>query len=246
MRTTVRYIYLLIGIISIQISSGENFIMNTKDQILPDGFTLKYLVQEPQIKSGKKKAIILLHGFGSNEEDLFSLANLLPKDFYIMCPRGLYTRSAGSYAWYSVDFSTVKPVYNTEQEIQSRKDLIVFIKQMKDKYQLEEVYLGGFSQGAIMSASIGLLQPKEVKGVFCLSGRILEEIKSKVKKGSDLQKLKVFMAHGTHDNTLPISNAREAKTYFEQLKVKLSYHEYNMEHQITIDVLNELNKWLKE
>lgn len=96
-----------------------------------------------------------------------------------------------------------------------------------------------------MSCSIGLLYPEKIKGVICLSGRILQEIRSDVKKENELLQLKIFLAHGTQDGTLPIAFAREAKIYLEQLQTKLSYHEYEMDHQISSDVIRELNIWLE-
>lgn len=209
-----------------------------------DTMVLQYLVREPKVKSEKKKAIILLHGVGSNEQDLFSLANQLPDDFLVISPRGQFTIGTGRYAWYQVDFSTGKPVFNQQQELSSREVIKKFVAQVKQKYEVDEIYLGGFSQGAIMSYSIGLTSPKKVKGIISLSGRLLEEVRPLVTKSNDLQQLKVFIAHGIQDNTLPIQYAREAKTYLENLQVQLSYHEYGMEHQINGAVLNDLNKWL--
>lgn len=244
MKKTTKLIYLIICMLIVQLSKGEKLIMETINLISSDSLALKYLIKEPQTKSEKKKAIILLHGVGSNESDLFSLADELPKDYYIISPRGKFTLSAGSYAWYNVDFSTGKPVFNKEQELESREALLRFIKQVKEKYGFDEIYLGGFSQGAIMSCSIGLLYPEKIKGVICLSGRILQEIRSEVKKANELHKLKIFLAHGTQDGTLTVAFAREAKTYLKQIKTVLSYHEFEMGHQINAEVLKELNKWL--
>lgn len=236
--------YVIACILLMQVSKGETVKMKTTDNMPIEELALKYLVKEPTIKSGKKKAIILLHGVGSNEGDLFSLADQLRGEYYIISPRGKYTLSNGSYAWYDVDFSTGKPVFNKEQELQSRETILLFMKQVKEKYGLDEIYLGGFSQGAIMSFSIGLLHPEKVKGIICMSGRILQEIRSDVKNVKGLNNLNVFLAHGTQDATLPVTFAREAKTYLEELHTRLSYHEFNMGHQITMDVLNELKKWL--
>jgi phospholipase/carboxylesterase len=211
-----------------------------------DSLALQYLVREPVVKTKKNKGIILLHGVGSNEQDLFNLAGQLPNDFYIISPRGQFTLGADRYAWYSVDFSTGKPVYNTEQELSSRKVIAKFVEQVKEKYKLDHVYLGGFSQGAIMSFSVGLLNPKEIKGVIAFSGRLLEEIKPMVRKVDHLQQLKVFLAHGVQDNTLPVHYAKQAKDYIESLGIPLSYHEYPMGHQISNEVLLDLNSWIRE
>lgn len=205
---------------------------------------LQYLIREPKLNGGTNKAIILLHGVGSNEQDLFSLADQLPSDFYILSVRAPFVLGAGRFAWYNVDFSSGKPVFNVQQELASRDLLTRFVAEMKVKYKLEHVFLGGFSQGAIMSYSIGLSHPREVTGVIALSGRILEEIQRTITADDDLTKLGVFLAHGIQDDKLPIHYARSGKTYLEKLGVKLSYHEYQMGHQINGAVLKDLNTWL--
>lgn len=211
----------------------------------PDSQVLQYLAREPKVQSAKKKAIILLHGVGSNEADLFSLADQLPDEFLIICPRGQYTLGAGRYAWYNVDFSTGKPIFDIAQEASSRAIIKQFVERVKQQYQVDEVYLGGFSQGAIMSYSVGLTNPKNIKGIIALSGRLLIEIRPYI-KNDEVQQLKVFIAHGVQDNTLPVQYAREAKSYLENLGIQLSYHEYNMGHQINGSVLKDLNEWLNQ
>lgn len=217
---------------------------NIEKYQIADNLALHYLIKEPQKKAAKNKAIILLHGVGSNEQDLFSLADHLPDDYFIISPRGQFTLGPGRYAWYNVDFSTGKPVFNAQQELSSRKVISEFINQVKVKYNLEEVYVGGFSQGAIMSYTIGLLNPREVKGVIALSGRMLEEIKPILSTHEDLKNLQMFIAHGVHDNTLPVEYARAAKTYLGDLQVALSYHEYEIGHQISPAVITDLKSWL--
>ncbi|RFM31397.1 esterase [Chitinophaga silvisoli] len=204
--------------------------------------SMEYLIHEPGIKTEKKKALILLHGVGSNEQDLFSLVDYLPKEYYIICPQGHFPLGGGRYAWYNVDFSTGKPVYNVQQEKESRELIRQFVGEMKAKYHLDEVYLGGFSQGGIMSYTVGLSDPKLVKGIIILSSRILEEVKPlMVKQAPELQ---VFVSHGKQDGTLGIHYAKEAKSFLEGMQVQLSYHEYNMGHQINQQVLADLNSWL--
>ena len=219
---------------------------NTKEinSATSESMVLQYLVSEPKIKSTKKKAIILLHGVGSNESDLFSLADQLPQDFYVIAPRGAFTLSKGSYAWYNVDFSTGKPVFDKAQEVSSRELIRKFITQVKQKYDIDEIYLGGFSQGAIMSYSVGLTNPNEIKGILSLSGRLLMEVRPMLTKNTDVKQLKVFIAHGMQDNTLPVHYAREVKLFLEDLGVQLSYHEYIMGHQISEAVIKDMNEWL--
>jgi phospholipase/carboxylesterase len=207
--------------------------------------SLNYLIKEAKIKTGTNRALILLHGVGSNEQDLFSLAQYLPENFSIISPRGPVTLGPGRFAWYEVDFSTGKPIFNAAQEGESRKAILKFVQEIKQKYQLDEVYLGGFSQGAIMSYSIGLTHPDEVKGIIALSGRLLTEIRPMVKPSAELQNLKVFISHGKQDGTLPVQYAREAKDYLQPLGVKITYQEFDMGHQISNEVIREMVKWLQ-
>lgn len=220
-------------------------IMTYQTTTEPNKMALQYLIREPRVKAERRKGIILLHGVGSNEKDLFRLANQLPEDFYIISARGPFMLGGDRFAWYNVDFSTGKPVYDASQEEVSRDIILTFIRQIKLEYMLSDIYLGGFSQGAIMSYSIGLTQPKSVNGIVALSGRLLTEIQPLVKKGDELTKLKVFVAHGTQDRTLGIAYAREAKTYLTHQGVDLTYNEYENAHQISESVLRDLNNWLK-
>lgn len=247
----IRIEYLLLGFIHINlfIISNNKMMNNINKEATStssDSMVLKYLERRPKVESAKNKAIILLHGVGSNEQDLFSLADHFPDDFFVIAPRGQFALGPGSYAWYQVDFSTGKPVFNAKQELSSREVIIKFITQVKQKYNLDEVYLGGFSQGAIMSYSIGLTNPTKIKGIISLSGRLLDEVRPLVIKNTDVQLLKVFVAHGIQDNILPIHYARDAKSYLTNLGVHLSYHEYDMGHQITSAVIQDMNAWLEE
>jgi len=211
-----------------------------------DKFNLQFLIRQPSKYSAISRAVILLHGVGSNEKDLFGLATSFPNDFMIISPRAPIALGGGRYAWYEVDFSTGRPLFNEEQEIKSRRMLADFIITLKRAYQIDELFVGGFSQGGIMSYSIGLIWPGLVNGIFALSSRILSETTFLVKNSEALQKLPVFIAHGIQDLTLPVLYAREAKAYLQQMDIYVSYHEYEMGHQITNAVLSDLILWLNE
>lgn len=220
-------------------------INNDAKDIKFNDLSLKYLVRLPKTSNIKNKALILLHGVGSDENALFKLADQLPGDFFIITPRAPLTLSPGHYAWYNVDFSSGQPAINVQEEVSARTRINTFIHSIKQRYHFDEIYLGGFSQGAIMSISMGLTNPSAVKGILLLGGRILNEIKPLVATGIELKHLKVFLAHGRQDKTLPIHYARETRAYLESLHVQLSYHEYDMAHQVTDAVLKDINDWLR-
>jgi phospholipase/carboxylesterase len=215
---------------------------------LNEGLALKYLIRKPDTETVEKPVFIFLHGVGSNEKDLFTLAEHLPENFTVISARSPYTLGPDSFAFYQVDFSSGSPVINPDQAEKSRNTIKEFIGQVIEKYGIDpdKVYLGGFSQGAIMSYTIGLTFPGTVKGVAAMSGRILAEIRPIIKPLDSLKQLKVFISHGTGDNVLPVHFAREAKEYLLSLGIKPDYHEFNGSHEINENILSELNNWIED
>ncbi len=221
----------------------ENKIETTKGEEL----MLNYKIYQPDKSLKKQGLILLLHGIGSNEEDLFQLKSSLPDGFIIVSARAPYTLSPGRYTWFELSHHLGKPVINAEQAEKSRMVLNTFISQLIERYDIDEhhIYMGGFSQGGIMSYSVGLTFPQKLAGIFILSSRLLPDVKPLIKVGPLLEKLRVFIAHGTNDNVLPIHYAREASEYLREMVPLMDYHEYNMEHRIGIEELADLKSWIE-
>lgn len=207
---------------------------------------LYYLVRQPRIKTGKPPLLILLHGVGSNENDLFSFANTLDDRFLVVSVRAPYTISEGSYKWYEVGFSGGAPKIDTAQAEKSRSMLVGFISQLGAELDFDpaRVYLCGFSQGAIMSFSVGLTKPESVRGIIALSGRVLAEINPQIAEKNRFGQFKTLLIHGTQDQVLPIHYARESRQLLEGLGIETEYHELETGHTITRETLGLINAWL--
>ncbi len=229
----------LLLFISIQFSMCTN---NPNDSLV-----LHSLVRQPKIKSDNPPLLILLHGVGSNEDDLFSFANQLPDQFLVVSARAPFTITEGSYKWYEINFSNGKPTINKEEAEKSRILLNQYIEQLKTEYAIKgnNVYLCGFSQGAIMSFSIGLTNPKSIKGIIALSGRMLDEINPLIAKSTEFLDFQALVIHGTQDDVLPIQNARNSQLKLNQLGIKFDYHELPMGHTVSTETLQLINEWLK-
>jgi phospholipase/carboxylesterase len=208
---------------------------------------LHYIVRQPLIASANPPAIILLHGYGSNEKDLFSFSAQLPGKYLILSARAPIEMGGGSYAWYALDFSTGKTVFSFQEEEKSRKAIIALIEQVSKKYHLntKEIYLCGFSQGAIMSYSVALTRPDLVKGIAAMSGRLLEEIKPYTATNEQLKQLRIFISHGLNDQVLPVQDGRNAATYLKTKGITPLYKEYTEGHGINGNMLHDLVDWLK-
>lgn len=206
---------------------------------------LYYKFREPKIKSDKPPVIILMHGYGSKEEDLFSFADQLPDQYLVISLRAPIAMGRGSYAWYPLNIANGKTSIDNVQAEKSRLMVIDFIKNLKNKHQFDDkqIYLGGFSQGGIMSYSVAFSTPDLVKGIFVLSGRLLEETKAQLGDINKIKQLKIFISHGTQDTVLPVSNAREVNTWLSMQGIKAVYKEYTSDHTITTAMFADLLNW---
>jgi phospholipase/carboxylesterase len=192
--------------------------------------------------------LLLLHGVGSHEGDLMTLAPYLDPRFYIVSARAPNTLAPGSYAWFHVQFTPQGPVINPEEAERSRLRLLDFIGELVETYGVDPagVYIMGFSQGAIMGLSLGLTRPDRLAGLVAHSGRILPEIRPIMASPDALRGLPVFVAHGTADAVLPIHHGRASRELLSTLPVDLTYREYPMGHEISAESLGDVAAWLSE
>jgi phospholipase/carboxylesterase len=200
-----------------------------------------------QVESTEKPALLLfLHGVGSNEDDLFRLANQFNGNVVVVSARAPFTIAPGRYAWFALEVSNGIRTINEEQAEKSRQVINVFVNQLTERYGIDKdrVYLGGFSQGGIMSYNVGLTYPHKFAGIFAFSSRLLTEIRPLIKTAKELAHLKAFVAHGTLDQTLTVGYGREASAYLRSILPQLEYHEYEMDHTIIEQELADFKVWL--
>ncbi|SHH91733.1 phospholipase/carboxylesterase [Flavobacterium sp. CF108] len=235
-------LWISIGIL-ILISIFSFTIMNSSKEKT----TLHYLVRQPKIKTADPPLLLLLHGVGGNEQNLFSFANDLPDNFLIVSARGPLTLGSESFAWFQVNFTSGHPQINEQQAEAARVSILDFIESLKNEHDFDDkqVYLMGFSQGGIMSYSVALTEPEKIKGIAVMSGRLLPEVKPLVADQKRLEKLKVFISHGRQDAVLHFPFATDALAYLESKGIKPDFHPYDEGHTINKQMFDDVNLWLK-
>lgn len=213
---------------------------------LHSDLSLKYVVREPARKVGNSPVVIMLHGYGSNETDLFELARFIPDSFIVISARAPYPQGGG-YRWFDRDRSQQRYDAIKEQLESSRKLLLQFVQQVANKYHTPgtKICVMGFSQGAIMSYAAGLTSPGSVKGIGVLSGVLPQAIKAQTQKSAALSKLKIFIAHGTTDDILPYADGKAGNDYLVSLGLRPEFHSYEgIAHYIAPQTLKDLVAWL--
>lgn len=215
--------------------------------VLQTDLPLRYLVQT-SAEPSHQPLVIFLHGYGSNEEDLFTLRQGLPAEYTYLSARAPLEMSDGGYKW----FTSVQgaPEYDAvpEELASSEKRLIAFIGQAQRKYGADaaHTYLVGFSQGAIISYQVLLKDPGLAAGFAALSGKVLPVLRNDLPNGAGQKDLKVFIGHGTADSVLPYVSAPQAQTLLKGLGIEAQFHAYpGMDHTVSERELSDLSNWLK-
>ena len=211
--------------------------------------SLEYKIQEPKIKLDKNPLLLLLHGYGSNEADLFSFATELPEEYFIISARAPYDMHYGSYAWYAINFDADENKFSDLEQAKVSRDLIaIFIDELIEAYPIDanHISLIGFSQGAILSYAVALSYPEKVQKVVAMSGYLNLEIIAEDYLKNDFSKLKIFASHGTVDQVIPVDWARRTPAIVEKLGINTTYKEYPVGHGVAPQNFYDLKNWLQE
>ncbi len=209
--------------------------------------SLEYLVREPKIKLEKNPLLLLLHGYGSNEQDLFSFSSELPEDYYIVSARAPFDMQYGSYAWYAINFDADENKFSDHNQARESRDLIAkFIDELVTNYPIDskKVTLIGFSQGAILSYAVALSYPEKTQRVVAMSGYLNTEIIKEDYLRNSFSNLKIFASHGTVDQVIPVEWGRKAKPILENLGIATTYKEYPIGHGVSPQNFYDFKNWL--
>jgi len=193
--------------------------------------------------------IFLLHGYGSNEDDLFSFAPELPKTHHIIALKAPLPLQPYGNAWYSIHFEAGNNKFNdVPQAITSRELVVSVIDEAIEKYKANpnEVTLLGFSQGTILSFAIALSYPQKVKNIIGLSGYISEDMLKEGYEHKDFDHLNVYSSHGSVDQVIPVQWAQKTKPFLEELGIDCKYSEFPVGHGVAPQNFYELRDWLRK
>lgn len=224
-------------------TNGEDTTTSVSERKL----ALEHLVRRPADGgSTPPPLLLLLHGVGSNEEDLFGFAPYLDRRFLVVSARAPVALDYGGYGWFRIDLTPRGMTADVEQAKRSLEMLPGFIDGLVETYGADarRVYLAGFSQGAMMSLALLLARPEKVAGVVAMSGRLPAQALEREPDREALNGKPVLVTHGLFDPVLPVEQGRAARDYLAALSVGLTYREYPMAHEVSVESLRDVTGWL--
>jgi len=178
-------------------------------------FCLDSIILKPENGLEIENAIILLHGYGGDGQDISMLSlgwrRHLPNTIFI-CPNG-HEKCAinpSGYQWF--DLSKDDPDYILNESKRAETKLNKFIDEIKNEFNLEnnKICLSGFSQGCMMSLNLGLISDQRYNSIVGFSGKIINQEYLIKRKNVDAD---VLLIHGDADEIVSPSFLLEAKDF---------------------------------
>lgn len=206
-------------------------------------------ITRPSVLKTNAPLLIMLHGYGSDENDLFSFASELPEELFIISVRAPYPLQPYGNAWYAINFDAEKGKWSDNQQAIQSRDLIArFIDEIIENYPINKnnISLLGFSQGSILCYAVALSYPDKVNHIIALSGYVNQDIIANNYTDNNLSKLNFYCSHGSVDQVIPVEWARQTAPFLKSLNIKHQYSEFPVGHGVSPQNFYELKEWLKD
>ncbi len=207
---------------------------------------LKYRIRESTVSNQKSPSIILLHGYGSDENDLFSFAEFMPEKYTIISLRAPFKTPMGGYSWFSINFNDSNEKWSNHKEaLTSISNLNLQIDYFIKSYNLNsnKIDLMGFSQGAVISWCLLLDFPFKINRAICLSGYIDKYL---LKQNINLYRnVFAYSSHGLNDPVIPFVWAEKSIGLLKKNNPNVTFKTFQDAHNVSPENFRSILSWLE-
>ena len=193
-------------------------------------------------RTGRPPLLVLLHGRGADEDDLFTLAPAIDSGIAVASVRAPLPTDEGGYTWSE---STTPGRYIGESLRSSLTWFQAWLEALTSgRPEPQELYLLGFSAGMAMASALLFDQPARYAGAVLLSGTLPFDTDLSMNTNR-LAGVPIFYGHGSFDRVIPADLvSRSAKYLRESSGAKLEEHGYPIAHEISDAESRDINTWL--
>ena len=212
-------------------------------------YSLNTTILNPLSKKDPKNAVILCHGYGGDGKDISILANYwrtyLPDTIFI-CPDApeKCAVSQTGFQWFDLMNQTSDQILAKSLVAEIKLNNLIDEVKNKNNLQANQIAIGGFSQGCMLSLQTGIKRKDEINCIIGYSGRIIsvEHLEKNINS-----KPGIFLLHGDKDQVVPITALLEAKEFFSKNNYEISSKILeNCEHRIPTNGSSLGLKFLKK
>ena len=215
-----------------------------------DNVTLTTYSQSPIVRWRKAQGaqtkrpplLVLLHGRGADEHDLFSLAPAIDASIVVASVRAPLPTDEGGYTWCE---SRSPGRYIGESLRLTLTWMQTWLDSLASgRSEPQAIYLLGFSAGMAMASALLLDQPTRFAGAVLLSGTLPFETDLSMEKDR-LKNVPVFLGHGSFDRVIPADLVTRSEKYLQEKSgATLRSRHYPIAHEISEPEINDINAWL--
>lgn len=199
--------------------------------------------------------VIWLHGLGADGNDFvpivpeLHLPSSIPIRFvFPNAPLRPVTINNGYVmrAWYDITSMRIDQWIDEAGIAASVAQLNDLIEQQESVgIPSQNIILAGFSQGAVIALTAGLLCPKRLGGILALSGYFPNAEKVLANASAENRQTPIFMAHGTGDNIVPYTIGLASSDVLKRAKYPIDWHSYPMAHGVCDAEIRDIGNWVK-
>jgi phospholipase/carboxylesterase len=199
-------------------------------------------------------SVIWMHGLGASAhdfEDIVPQLTLKPnrniRFVFPSAPVQPVTINAGMAmpSWYDVyHLGRIDKQDQAGMELSAAAISLLIDQEIEKGITSDHIVLAGFSQGGVMSLHTGLRYPEKLGGILALSCYVPLSDFIQTERAAVNNNIPIFMAHGTHDMTIPMMIAEMGYAQLEKLGYPISWHGYPMEHQMCLEEIQDISAFL--
>lgn len=197
------------------------------------------------------KAIIWLHGLGASGHDFVPMAHALrmPEVRFVFphAPeRHVTINNARMRAWFDIKSLQALEPEDTQGMDESRELIRNLIEnELQQGFTLDQIALGGFSQGGVMTLFTGLSYEKPLASLMALSCYLPQSGRFDEWRVPANQNTPIFLAHGQFDPVLPFQLAQHGHHLLQNAEYKVAWHAYPMGHQVCDEEIAHLRNYIE-
>ena len=197
-------------------------------------------------QSPSPRLLVLLHGWTGDENSMWIFTRGLSSDYWMVAPRAPHAIDSGGFSWRPIQDST-QGGPSLETFLPAAEALFKLIDEYSASVKLDALQfdLVGFSQGAAMTNLMGMLHPHRIRKMGVLAGFVPAGLEKLIEQ-KPLAGKKIFVAHGTQDQMIPIDRARASMALLEQAGAQIIYCEDDVGHKLSMNCLRALESYLKD
>ena len=198
-------------------------------------YSLNTIVLEPLSETKPKNAVILCHGYGGDGKDISILASYwkfhLPDTIFI-CPNApeKCAASPSGFQWFDLMDQTSDQILSKSMIAEIKLNKLIDEVKEKNDLSANEIVLGGFSQGCMISLQTGIKRKDKINSIVGFSGKIIntEHLSKNI-----ISRPNVLLMHGDKDQVVTIDGLLEAKDFFYKNNYPIETKIFkNCEHRI--------------